>query len=64
MVLVRVGGYVDLVGCYDLGVWRVVVEVEEGGELVLFGGGFGEHAACFGAASGGGIDEHALLDAA
>jgi len=39
------------------------VECEEFGEVVLGGGGLGEHAAGLGAATGGGVDQHGFLDA-
>jgi len=54
--------HVDLVGSYDPTAWRPAVEVEDRGELVLFGGGLGEHAPGLGPPAGGGVDQHALFD--
>src|SRR6266511_2094817 len=54
--------YVDLVGSYDLTAWRPAVEVEDRSELVLFGGGLGEHAPGLGSPAGGGVDQQAFFD--
>ena len=51
-LLLQVRDYVDLVGAYDLTVWRPAVELEDRSELVLFGGGLGEHAPGLGSPAG------------
>ena len=49
-----VTGDFDLVWSYDLSLGRPPVQVEDFGEVVLGGGGLGEHAAGFGASAGEG----------
>jgi DNA-binding MarR family transcriptional regulator len=63
VVFLLVGGGFWVVGVYDLTVWCPALQVEDLDECVLVGAGFGEGAAGFGAAAGGGVDQHGFLDA-
>lgn len=48
---------------YDLSAGCPAVQVEDLGEVILGGGGLGEHAVGFGAPAGGEVDQDGLLDA-
>ncbi len=53
---------VDLQVSYDLSLGCPAVQLEDLGEVILGGGGLGEHAAGFGSSAGGGVDQHGFLD--
>ena len=52
-----------MVGTYYLTAGGVAVEVEDVDQLVLVGGGLGEHPAGCGPAAFGGVDQDGLFDA-